>query len=48
LAALHALHSPLHALSQHTPSTQKPLVHSPPLTQLEPLPSFGTHTEPEQ
>ena len=38
-AALHASHAPAHAVSQHTPSTQLPLVHSlPALHALPPVP----------
>jgi len=38
---LHASHCPLHAPSQHTPSTQCPLVHMFATLQPEPGPSFG-------
>jgi hypothetical protein len=40
-AAEHTSHPPPHALLQHTPSAQKPLVHWPALEQLDPRPSLG-------
>jgi len=40
---LHALHAPVHALSQHTESTHRPLTHALPALQACPFGSFGTH-----
>jgi len=38
IAALQAVHTPVQAVLQHTPSTQKPLVHSVPAVQAVPRP----------
>src|SRR5581483_5042543 len=40
---LHAWHWPLHALLQHTPSTQLPATHWLAPAQVEPSASFGAH-----
>jgi hypothetical protein len=45
---LHVSHSPVHALLQHVPATQMPLVHSRVLPQEPPLAFFGKHAPPEQ
>lgn len=45
-AMLHALHVPLHAASQHTPSTQLPLAHSPAIEQAVPLPKSAHEPAP--
>ena len=42
----HALQLPLHAVSQHTPSTQLPLPHSEPAAHTAPLAFGATHTVP--
>ena len=42
-AAVHASHAPAHAVSQHTPSAQLPLVHCVPAVHAAPLASFATH-----
>ena len=47
-AVSHASHWPSHAELQHTPSTQKPLSHSPVDAQLAPALFFGAHTPAEQ
>jgi len=48
IAPAHALQLPLHAVSQHTPSTQLPLAHSEPAPQTVPLVLGATHTVPIQ
>ena len=45
---LHAMHVPLHALSQHTPSAQKPEAQSPPCVQDWPLEWSARHWPPLQ
>jgi hypothetical protein len=47
-AMLQASHAPPHALLQHTPSTQNPLVHALLPLHAVPLPSFATHVVPLQ
>src|SRR5207249_4336521 len=41
-------HCPVHALLQHTPSTQNPEVHWFAAPHVAPRPSFGWHTPPPQ
>jgi hypothetical protein len=48
LAAEHATHVPTQVVSQHTPSMQKPVMHSSPAVHDVPLPCFATHIEPLQ
>jgi hypothetical protein len=45
---LHARHEPVQADSQQTPSTQKPLAHSPAAPQAAPNPCAPVHDVPEQ
>ena len=40
-AAVHAMHSPAHAVSQHTPSTQLPLTHCDAVVQATPFDRSG-------
>lgn len=47
-AAAHALQLPVHAVSQHTPSTQLPLAHSGPAAHTVPSVFGVTHTVPIQ
>ena len=47
-APLHAMHVPLHATSQHTPSTQKPEAHWADSTQAWPLARSARHWPPLQ
>lgn len=47
-AALHATHVPLHIVPQHTPSTQKPVVHWLFAPHGLPVPSVGTQLPPMQ
>ena len=47
-ALLHATHEPAQSDSQQTPSTQKPLAHSPAPPQLAPNPCTAIHDVPEQ
>jgi hypothetical protein len=42
-AAVHASHPEVHAVSQHTPSTQNPLLHSWAATHVPPLELLATH-----
>jgi hypothetical protein len=44
--AEHAWQSPVHAVLQQTPSTQKPLVHSPAATQAFPTPTCAKSSAP--
>ncbi len=48
IAAAHALQLPVHAVSQHTPSTQLPLAHSEPAAHTVPLVFGATHVVPTQ
>jgi hypothetical protein len=45
---LHASHWPVQSLSQHTASTQCPLLHSASMEQVVPLVARGLHTPPRQ
>jgi hypothetical protein len=45
---LHASKAPLHAVLQHTPSTQLPLTHSLAAEQVAALGFLGTHAPPAQ
>jgi hypothetical protein len=47
-AAEHAWHAPVHAVSQQSPSAQKPLAHWSVALHAVPLVPFGTHALPEQ
>ena len=47
-AAEHAWHAPLQATLQHTPSTQKPLVHASSAVHPTPSACLATHAVPEQ
>jgi len=48
IAPAHALHVPVQAVSQHTPSTQLPLAHSGPAPHTVPFAFGATHTVPMQ
>jgi hypothetical protein len=48
IAPAHALQLPVHAVSQHTPSTQLPLAHSGPAAHTVPLVFGATHALPTQ
>jgi hypothetical protein len=48
VARSHDSHTPVHALSQQTPSAATPLVHSAALAALSPFGFFAMHTPPEQ
>jgi hypothetical protein len=46
VAVLHASHTPLQGVSQHTPDEQLLLAHCSPVVQLEPRVAFGTLQSP--
>jgi hypothetical protein len=48
VVAPQVMHVPVQALSQQTPSTQKPLSQSSAAAQVVPLVSWGMHAPPEQ